>query len=244
MALRAAKPFIILNAVLLAFVILIFGLGPTLKTIWSRQTQPLEIAKKTNDPKKCIALPERTEKQYTNREGAEQTRVDYPREDCLLRYLNETKDRTTCELLTEPDHREYCYRLIAKTYSDPKMCELLEGTPHSWKSVVICRAAALRNVKECDELGKPEYARLPYSPKTDCILEVVGLTRDYQPCLDITGSTYGGSDSMSARDECLRIAGCDKPGLRKELCALMAYPTSTWPEEKAQCLTETWRCLQ
>lgn len=245
MKVRAAKPYIILNAILLALVILIVGLGPMLKTIWNQRTQPLELAKSTLDPTKCMALPERTEEQYTNREGEEQTSVKHPREDCLLRYLNDSKDRRTCELLNVQDHQEYCYELIAKTYSDPNICMQLEGTPHSWKSVAICRATALRDIKECDVLGKVEMeAHLPYSPKTDCILEVVGLTRDYRPCLDITGSAYGGSDAMTARNQCLKIAGCDKPDERKELCALMAYPTSTWPEEKAQCLTETWKCPQ
>jgi hypothetical protein len=200
------------------------------------------MASNKNDPSIC------------NKLSAHETKVDpsigrtidmYPRDECLMNYLRNTKDRTVCDLLNTEGNKYTCYNFIADVYKDPAACQKLDGTPSSWKSIPICLAVAKRDVRECDVLDEEaQINQLQYSPKTDCILEVVRRTKDYTICSGITGFGYGSFDAGgdSDRNECLKIGGCDKPDKRQVICSLMKYPSWTLKEEKDQCLTETWKC--
>lgn len=174
----------------------------------------------------------------------------YPHDDCLIYYLNITNDRAVCDLLSgqsafaEP--KERCFRQIADAHQDPSQCPKLSGTV----LIQTCLAVAKRDVRECEVLSADDFyidSRFDQmvSPKTQCILAVVNRTKDYSVCSSVTDKLSGymfdrswGNESV--RDDCYRIAGCDKPEKRNEICSLM-YPSGT-PEEKSKCLTEKWEC--
>lgn len=240
------KPYLILAAILLVILtgVIAFKLQQNPDVVVASMAKQA-IQKK--DPTLCNSLPQRTEESRDPEDGKGSPSVSYPRNQCLLSYLHEAKDRQVCDLLNGQDDagsKEHCYNFIAEVYQDPVVCQKLAGTAHSWKSIPICIAVAKRDVHECDILAKEE-AHLSYSPKTDCILEVVRRTKDYTICSGITGpgyGTFGMEGADSDRNRCLEIGGCDKPDKRRELCALMRYPSYMLPEEKAQCLTQTWEC--
>lgn len=245
------RPYLILLGLLLAVFI---GLGAykQFQPSGDRIADTAKQAIQKKDPTFCDVLSKRTEKPPGRGDGKGVPYVSYPRNQCLLTYLQATKDRQVCEMLDVQDNdasrgvKEYCYNFIADAYQDPTVCQKLDGTAHSWKSIPVCRAVAKRDVRECDILAKDEQDfHLQYSPKTDCILEVVRRTKDYTICAGITGPGYGSLDAEGAdldRNECLKIGGCDKPDRRQEICLLMKYPAWTLSEEKAQCATETWKC--
>lgn len=200
-------------------------------------------AAKKKDPLLCNSLPEHQIISGVSHDGDRWTDDAYPREQCLNNYLRSTKDRNVCELLNKEGDKLTCYKFIAEVYHDPTLCQKLNGNPSSWKDVPICIAVAKRDVRECDILDQQQ--QLQYSPKTDCVLEVIRQTRDYTICAGITGPGYGSFDATGAdsdRNSCLKIGGCDKPDKRQEICSMMKYPSWILPEEKSKCLTETWAC--
>lgn len=202
-----------------------------------------DIAAKTGDITKCDTLPANKETTY-DRDGEQMARTEYPRDACLQEYLRATNDKITCDTMTDASTKEYCYNYLAEVYSDPGWCGKLDTkSPAYWKDSVLCKAIATLNIEDCAPLDTPELnpPRFSYSPKADCITEVVKRTHNYKDCGLINGPGYGLFETGESKNECLRYAGC-KLTDRQDLCSMMYYAKNTIPQIKKQCLTEKWSC--
>jgi|GEM_PF-2747596 hypothetical protein len=202
-----------------------------------------EDAAKTGDITKCDSLPTIKETSY-DRGGEQVSGTEYPRDTCLQNYLRATNDKGTCDKMTNAGNKEYCYNYLAEVYSDPSWCNKLDSkSPAYWKTSVICKAIATLKIEDCSPLDDPQLnpPRFAYSPKTDCITEIVKRTHNYKNCGLINGPSYGLFETSESKNECLKYAGCELTD-RQDLCSMMQYPTNTIPQIKKQCLTEKWSC--
>lgn len=230
---------IILLAVFIGVVV--YKRGDTLE---HRIDTRAEDAAKTGDISKCDSLPATQETSY-DRGGEQVSGTEYPRDTCLQNYLRATNDKSTCDKMINAGNKQSCYTYLAEVYSDPSWCSKLDPKdPAYWKFSVLCKATATLNLDDCSPFDDPKWnpPNFSYSPKTDCIIEIVKRTHNYNDCLKITGPSYMSFDVVGDKNSCLKLAGCASPDKRQEICNLIEYPKNTIPQIKKQCLTENWSC--
>lgn len=174
---------------------------------------------------------------------------------CYLLNTKNTNDIEWCNKIVSGDDKNWvqhhikikneCISYIAEVYSDPNICERLDGADAAhWKASIDCRAIAARDIQECYNFDKQGFVppQFTYSPRTNCITEVVKRTHNEKDCTKINYPGYFSEDAVSDRNMCLVFAGCNKPEKRKEICKLMNQESRWCQLKDSQQDSEDWVC--
>ena len=178
--------------------------------------QAAHRAIETHNPGECDILPTEVELQPSHDDEMAPS-FSFPRDACLILYLAETADPSSCEKMYYTTNRNMCYKYSANIYSDPTWCDEFKDWSDN-RQYIHCRAIATRDISECDILDTLGAEQKYIQAKIFCINDVVFRTGEYRLCSKIDSDI---SFSDSYKRNCFEAATCKWPELEEEICEYM-----------------------
>ncbi len=139
----------------------------------------------------CLELPEKKEGLRCGWD--EDVSTVWPQKECFRDYTQEVDRPKDCELLSYSQGLYGCIDRLARTLSDPTICEPRKNHTDAPLGYNYCLALATRDPEKCMDILEQDQVRprvhLARTAAT-CILTVASLKKDYRICLTIDEKTF------------------------------------------------------